>query len=733
MAITKLYKGPDVMDVPDFDVGYWQGQGWATSAPTAPAKPDKDLYIGETNWAKLQKEYTPYQLEQSTMRIASGKGYNDIYWDPNKNIADIPTQLSTSQIGTPTPTTTTTPTSTPTSTPTQEDEEINQVNTAPFVSMLDTTTKGTEKAIESILTPTPTESKIEPKVEDIEKDYEQYQQKPADFQAELDKYGFQPNVDELQKLMPQIAAVKAEYDNLALQVQNQPISSRIIGGTMDRLQRQKAVELGGLSAMAQAYQGNIDMAMNIAQKTVDIKYEAVDKVIESQMFQLSEIYNQLDRDEKRKADALNIALNERERLINDEKLQDQGIYEIMLLASQNGADNEVLQNIMKSENPKQAIINAGGFISQASINIPEKIGTDASGNDLYYNPETNRVETSQQLIGNVIGDKGIMSSSGNAYDMSTYATDPKHSQSVQRYLDEIGKFNNTSDIDNYIQSKYPNSSITGNIVSNVSSKYGIGWEELVALAQHESLLGTSNVAKSNNNPGGITWNANFPEDMKGTARPGSEGGYYVKFDSMEEGLASVAYELARRKVDISDAESGVFNTKDYDFVRQKINNNTGAADAAKTVVRDFSEALNLMSSDLFQYQNVASASQRALFKNFPGTTVYEINSLIESAKSNIGIDKLLEIKASGAGLGQVPQSQLETLQSVLGRMDVTRDPVLLRRDIEEAINKYNSVVDRTTNENNELMKQYPQYAEMLNLDVNTDTGEPDISDINLSF
>jgi len=392
-----------------------------------------------------------------------------------------------------------------------------------------------------------------------------------------------------------------------------------------------------------------------------------------------------------------------------------------------------------NDKTRDAILNV---LDYEKMKPKEKIDTQivtVGGRSLLVNKNTGEVikdlevETSQQLIGNVIGDKGIMSSSGNAYDMSTYATDPKHSQSVQRYLDEIGKFNNTSDIDNYIQSKYPNSSITGNIVSNVSSKYGIGWEELVALAQHESLLGTSNVAKSNNNPGGITWNANFPEDMKGTARPGSEGGYYVKFDSMEEGLASVAYELARRKVDISDAESGVFNTKDYDFVRQKVNNNTGAADAAKTVVRDFSEALNLMSSDLFQYQNVASASQRALFKNFPGTIVYEINSLIESAKSNIGIDKLLEIKASGAGLGQVPQSQLETLQSVLGRMDVTRDPVLLRRDIEEAINKYNSVVDRTTNENNELMKQYPQYAEMLNLDVNTDTGEPDISDINLSF
>ena len=135
--------------------------------------------------------------------------------------------------------------------------------------------------------------------------------------------------------------------------------------------------------------------------------------------------------------------------------------------------------------------------------------------------------------------------------MSTYATDPKHSQSVQKRLDEIGKFNSVEDIDAYIKSKYPNSPITGQMVANSAAKYGIGWEEIVALAQHESYLGTSNVAKSNNNLGGVTWNANFPADWKGTARQASEGGNYVKFPTLQDGVNSMAYELAKRKVDIS--------------------------------------------------------------------------------------------------------------------------------------------------------------------------------------
>jgi len=42
-------------------------------------------YIGATNWQKLQKTYTPYQLNQAIVRTNNG-----IYWNPNVNIAEIP-------------------------------------------------------------------------------------------------------------------------------------------------------------------------------------------------------------------------------------------------------------------------------------------------------------------------------------------------------------------------------------------------------------------------------------------------------------------------------------------------------------------------------------------------------------------------------------------------------------------------------------------------------------------
>jgi len=51
------------------------------------------MYIGATNWATLQKNYTPYQLQQATIRTNNG-----IYWNPNVNIAELPKSDPTQQI-----------------------------------------------------------------------------------------------------------------------------------------------------------------------------------------------------------------------------------------------------------------------------------------------------------------------------------------------------------------------------------------------------------------------------------------------------------------------------------------------------------------------------------------------------------------------------------------------------------------------------------------------------------
>ncbi|MFA5130675.1 MAG: hypothetical protein WC477_07255 [Patescibacteria group bacterium] len=51
---------------------------------------DDPNYIGATNWATLQNQYTPYQLEQATTRKPNASGGNDIFWNPSVSISNIP-------------------------------------------------------------------------------------------------------------------------------------------------------------------------------------------------------------------------------------------------------------------------------------------------------------------------------------------------------------------------------------------------------------------------------------------------------------------------------------------------------------------------------------------------------------------------------------------------------------------------------------------------------------------
>ena len=91
-----------------------------------------------------------------------------------------------------------------------------------------------------------------------------------------------------------------------------------------------------------------------------------------------------------------------------------------------------------------------------------------------------------------------------------------------------------------------NSPLTGDMIMNTANEYKIDPTLLTALLQQESNLGTSNVARNNNNFGGITWNGN--NGMKGTPRPASEGGNYVRYATPQEGIAVTAQQIARRKV-----------------------------------------------------------------------------------------------------------------------------------------------------------------------------------------
>lgn len=171
--------------------------------------------------------------------------------------------------------------------------------------------------------------------------------------------------------------------------------------------------------------------------------------------------------------------------------------------------------------------------SSSDFNKPLGTGVKGQGTS-----STLAVPESNRIASKVIG----------GYDFTNYATDPNWGHSVKNIIAKIPDPSNVDDVGQYIAKVSPKSPFKDDpaVVVDVAKKAGIDPKLFLAIVQHESLLGTSSIARKNNNFSGITWNGKNGE--KGSPRPASEGGYYVKFPSAESGLLALARNINKRAV-----------------------------------------------------------------------------------------------------------------------------------------------------------------------------------------
>jgi len=505
------------------------------------------------NYAKTQGyNYTP--LPQGSPQITTPVGLNGLnesqLYRSGTNIYKLPDSMPSSKI------TGVTPTITPI---TPEPTDVNSL-----MAGVKTGNDGLKAQLDALNATLPEQNKVT----DLQNKSAAYSEanKTANtdlLNSTLNKYGLQNNVDQINKLMPQIASTTAAFDNYSTGLEGRTASASSIYGRQALAQRQKAVEVAGLSAAAQAYQGNVDMARNIASDAVNAQYKDQENYITSLNNQITNSYTDLNTADKKRADELLLVNNERLKNIETEKTKKNDISNVMIVAAKNGADSTTLKNIMSSTDVNQALINAGDFYKDQAVKgtWTESANLDSSGNPLLFNSTTGEYKNSKGDIVSVTGDNGktITSPSGISYDWSTYnavgtpSEQQAYVKSVQDSINNVGKLNNYSDLATFINKYMPNSKITPIDIINMSDKSGVGWEEVLGLIQKEAPGGDSPVALKNNNFGGITWTptyqATHPNVTKGSARPASEGGNYVKFATVEDGLMAEAQQFSKRKVE----------------------------------------------------------------------------------------------------------------------------------------------------------------------------------------
>ncbi len=243
-----------------------------------------------------------------------------------------------------------------------EPEAVNDVSS--YTAGLDTTIKGLEENIKKINEPLPQEQEIS----EIRKRQGELSEQKAQVQEtalpKAEEFGYTKYTKELQALMPQIASLKAQYDNAEIAQEGRKGLAGSIYGRQALIQRQRAVELAGLSAIAQAYQGNIQLATQTAQNMVEMELAPIQTRIDDQKWQIEQVYEQLTSAEQKKADSLNLVLQERQRLLDEEKDGMNKINEVLLSAAQGGASQAILDRVRKATTYGEAVSIAKDYLRE---------------------------------------------------------------------------------------------------------------------------------------------------------------------------------------------------------------------------------------------------------------------------------------------------------------------------------------------------------------------------------
>lgn len=130
------------------------------------------------------------------------------------------------------------------------------------------------------------------------------------------------------------------------------------------------------------------------------------------------------------------------------------------------------------------------------------------------------------------------------YNLSKWSTDPTYTQQVTTASSTIGDVSLPSTASSVIQQYAPDSPINGTMLVATATAAGVDPNVLAAQLKVESNFGTDGAAVKNNNPLNLKF-AGQPGATQGAAAP--DGGYWAKFDNVQDGLTAGANQLALQK------------------------------------------------------------------------------------------------------------------------------------------------------------------------------------------
>lgn len=256
----------------------------ATSAPVAPVEPQavtdaraNPLYIGSTNFGNLQKQYTPYQIEQATTRDATG----NIFWKQGAEISKIPAAPPKFAAPTVAPTPSTNNLQTTTTAP------VETITTPTPVTAQDQFAAGQSEAAKTYLTGIQsTLDGLLAKQQAMETAAKTAAQAQVDatkgkisamadstaaqdtLKATRDMFQVSQTIAALNEVRTRIADATAALDQGIIHEESQPVRMQLLTGRASALKKQGLAHLGALQATSEILKGNIELAQAYATDSI---------------------------------------------------------------------------------------------------------------------------------------------------------------------------------------------------------------------------------------------------------------------------------------------------------------------------------------------------------------------------------------------------------------------------------------------------------------------------------
>lgn len=157
--------------------------------------------------------------------------------------------------------------------------------------------------------------------------------------------------NQLRSLQNEALAVPMQLQE---QVRGQGVTTRGIQPLETSALRNNAIQSLTISAQLQAAQGNLALAQQQVERAVNLKYQDIENQIKirEQIYQMNK--EQLERIDKKRADALNLAIKREDQALAEKKANETKIGELVMNASSQGAPSDIVARAQKAKTPMEA-------------------------------------------------------------------------------------------------------------------------------------------------------------------------------------------------------------------------------------------------------------------------------------------------------------------------------------------------------------------------------------------